>query len=145
MNSKSIINNIFEKIADNKTTNLKTHLKTHKVELGLAQDLQNVAKTMSKTLDTANKVVDASIKVNVALKKVEKDSRFYNKYASITYENVTQDLKYLKTLMDKASSMAKELGVQEEDIDGYKKASDLFLDLKNAAKRMTTNTLDFDI
>ena len=41
--------------------------------------------------------------------------------------------------------MSKELGVQEEDIDGYKKASDLFLDLKNASKRMITNTLDFDI
>ena len=121
------------------------NLESHKVELGLAQDLQNVAKTMSKTLDTANKVVDASIKVNVALKKVEKDSMFYNKNASITYEKVTQDLKYLKILMDKASSMAKELGVQEEDIDGYKKASDLFLDLKNAAKRMTTNTLEFNI
>ena len=51
---------------------------------------------------------------------------FYNKNASITYEKVTQDLKYLKILMDKASSMAKELGVQEENIDGYKKASDLF-------------------
>ena len=108
----------------------EVNLESHKVELGLAQDLQNVAKTMSKTLDTANKVVDASIKVNVALKKVEKDSMFYNKNASITYEKVTQDLKYLKILMDKASSMAKELGVQEENIDGYKKASDLFLDLK---------------
>jgi|DEB0MinimDraft_12_1074336.scaffolds.fasta_scaffold167714_2 esterase/lipase len=123
----------------------EVNLESHKVELGLAQDLQNVAKTMSKTLDTANKVVDASIKVNVALKKVEKDSMFYNKNASITYEKVTQDLKYLKILMDKASSMAKELGVQEENIDGYKKASDLFLDLKNAAKRMTTNTLEFNI
>ena len=123
----------------------EVNLGTHRVELGLAQDLQNVAKTMSKTLDTANKIVDASIKVNVALKKVEKDSMFYNKNASITYEKVTQDLKYLKILMDKASSMAKELGVQEENIDGYKKASDLFLDLKNAAKRMTTNTLEFNI
>ena len=123
----------------------EVNLESHKVELGLAQDLQNVAKTMSKTLDTANKVVDASIKVNVALKKVEKDSMFYNKNASITYEKVTQDLKYLKILMDKASTMAKELGVQEENIDGYKKASDLFLDLKNAAKRMTTNTLEFNI
>ena len=123
----------------------EVNLESHKVELGLAQDLQNVAKTMSKTLDTANKVVDASIKVNVALKKVEKDSMFYNKNASITYEKVTQDLKYLKILMDKASSMAKELGVQEENIDGYKKASNLFLDLKNAAKRMTTNTLEFNI
>ena len=140
MNIQSNLKNILDKFPKD-----EVKLESHKVELGLAQDLQNVAKTMSKTLDTANKVVDASIKVNVALKKVEKDSRFYNKYASITYENVTQDLKYLKTLMDKASSMAKELGVQEEDIDGYKKASDLFLDLKNAAKRMTTNTLDFDI
>jgi DNA helicase TIP49 (TBP-interacting protein) len=140
MNIQSNLKNILDKFPKD-----EVKLESHKVELGLAQDLQNVAKTMSKTLDTANKVVDASIKVNVALKKVEKDSRFYNKYASITYENVNQDLKYLKTLMDKASSMAKELGVQEEDIDGYKKASDLFLDLKNAAKRMITNTLDFDI
>jgi len=123
----------------------EVNLESHKVELGLAQDLQNSVKAMSNTLDTANKVVDASIKVNVAIKKVEKDSRFYNKYASITYEDITQNLKNLKTLMDKASTMAKELGVQEEDIDGYKKASDLFLDLKNAAKRMTTNTLEFDI
>jgi len=123
----------------------EVNLESHKVDLGLAQDLQNSVKAMSNTLDTANKVVDASIKVNVAIKKVEKDSRFYNKYASITYEDITQNLKNLKTLMDKASTMAKELGVQEEDIDGYKKASDLFLDLKNAAKRMTTNTLEFDI
>ena len=123
----------------------EVNLESHKVELGLAQDLQNSVKAMSNTLDTANKVVDASIKVNVAIKKVEKDSRFYNKYASITYEDITQNLKNLKTLMDKASTMAKELGVQEEDIDGYKKASDLFLDLKNAAKRMTTNTLEFNI
>tara|TARA_R110000824_G_scaffold372999_1_gene563230 strand:+ start:246 stop:668 length:423 start_codon:yes stop_codon:yes gene_type:complete len=140
MNIQSNLKNILDKFPKD-----EVKLESHKVELGLAQDLQNVAKTMSKTLDTANKVVDASIKVNVALKKVEKDSMFYNKNASITYEKVTQDLKYLKILMDKASSMAKELGVQEEDIDGYKKASDLFLDLKNAAKRMTTNTLDFDI
>ena len=140
MNIQSNLKNILDKFPKD-----EVQLESHKVELGLAQDLQNVAKTMSKTLDTANKVVDASIKVNVALKKVEKDSMFYNKNASITYEKVTQDLKYLKILMDKASSMAKELGVQEEDIDGYKKASDLFLDLKNAAKRMTTNTLDFDI
>jgi len=123
----------------------EVNLESHKVELGLAQDLQNSVKAMSNTLDTANKVVDTSIKVNVAIKKVEKDSRFYNKYASITYEDITQNLKNLKTLMDKASTMAKELGVQEEDIDGYKKASDLFLDLKNAAKRMTTNTLEFNI
>ena len=123
----------------------EVNLESHKVELGLAQDLQNSVKAMSNTLDTANKVVDASIKVNVAIKKVEKDSRFYNKYASITYEDITQNLKNLKTLMDKASTMAKELGVQEENIDGYKKASDLFLDLKNAAKRMTTNTLEFNI
>ncbi len=138
--NKRELSKVFSRLAKE-----EVNLESHKVELGLAQDLQNVAKTMSKTLDTANKVVDASIKVNVALKKVEKDSRFYNKYASITYENVNQDLKYLKILMDKASSMAKELGVQEEDIDGYKKASDLFLDLKNAAKRMTTNTLEFNI
>ena len=140
MNIQSNLKNILDKFPKD-----EVKLESHKVELGLAQDLQNVAKTMSKTLDTANKVVDASIKVNVALKKVEKDSRFYNKYASITYEDITQNLKNLKTLMDKASTMSKELGVQEEDIDGYKKASDLFLDLKNASKRMITNTLDFDI
>ena len=123
----------------------KVELETQKVELGIAQDLDSYVKNFNSSLDTADKVVEASVKVNVAIKKVEKDARYYNKYATIVYQDVTQNIKSIQSLMSKAENLAKELGVQPEEIDGYKKASNYIIDAKRTLNNLNKNPLNFDI
>jgi len=116
-----------------------------KVELGIAQDLDSAVKNFNGSLDTADKVVDASIKVNTAIKKVEKEARYYNKYKAIVYQDIPQHIKYVQSLIDKATKAAKELGVSEEEIDGFKAAKIFIIDAKKTLNSLNTNPLNFDI
>ena len=54
-------------------------------------------------------------------------------------------MQYIQDLLDRASELANELGVPEEDIDGYKRASDFLIDLKEMSGYLNTHTLEFDI
>lgn len=132
---------IFEQLSKNS----KKKFNKYRAKLGITQDLNGAVDGFSGTLETAQKVVDSAIAVNLAIKNVEDDARFYNDYASITYDDLGRNMEYIQGLLDKASDLANELGVPEEDIDGYKRASDFLIDLKNSANLMNTHTLEFDI
>ena len=116
-----------------------------KVELGIAQDLDSAVKNFNGSLDTADKVVDASIKVNTAIQKVEKDAKYYNKYKAIVYQDIPQHIKYVESLIDKAAKAAKELGINEEEIDGFKAAKLFIIDAKKTLKDLNNNSLKFEI
>jgi len=131
---------VFEKLSES----TKVELASERIELGIAQDLESV-KQFNNTLDTAEKVLTASIKVNTAIKKVEKDSRYYNKYAKVVYEDLTQNIKYVQSLLKKADLVAKELGVKSEEVNGYKSANNFIIDAKKTLNRLNSNPLEFDI
>ena len=124
---------------------VEVELKSEVVELGIADDLEAAVKNLNGTLDTGEKVVDASIKANAAIKKVEQDVKFYNKYARITYEDINSGIKYVESLKAKAEKAAKELGVNVEDIKGYKKASAFVIDAKSVGNKINQFPLNFDI
>ncbi len=120
-------------------------LKAEKIELGIADDLESAVKNLNGTLDTGQKVVDASTRANSAIKKVEQDVKFYNKYAKMTYDDIGNAIKYVESLKSKAEKAAKDLGVNVEDIKGYKKAGDFIIDAKSVANSMNSSPLLFDI
>ena len=137
-------NNVMGKIAK-LSKESKLELKSEKVELGVADNLEAAVKNFNSTLDTADKVVNASIKANTAIKKVEQDVKYYNKYAKTTYQDISDNISYVQSLQKKAEAAAKDLGVNVEEIRGYKKASAFIIDAKSVANAMNSNPLSFDI
>lgn len=135
-NLKKIGNKLFDK---------KTELKSHEVELGISQDLKSAAKSFQGNIKTGQKVIDSAKIVNIAIRKVLSDSQFYDKYKKITYSNLSDNVKYVQGLMDKAESIAKDLGVAEQDIDGFKEAKNFVIDAKSILNNMNKFTLEFDI
>ncbi len=129
----------------NKLFKQSTELKSHDVELGISQDLKSASKSFQGNIKTGQKVIDSAKKVNIAIRKVLSDSQFYDKYKKITYSNLSDNVKYIQGLMDKAESVAKELGVDEQDIDGFKEAKNFVIDAKNILNNMNKFTLEFDI
>ncbi len=136
---------IQERIFTQLSKNSKKKFNKYRAKLGITQDLTGAVDGLSGTLETAQKVVDSAIAVNLAIKNVEDDARFYNDYAEITYEDLGRNMQYIQDLLDRASELANELGVPEEDIDGYKRASDFLIDLKKMSGYLNTHTLEFDI
>lgn len=140
---KPTVQKILTKLAKKKENNIEVNLE--KVELGIAQDLISSVKSYQETLKTTTKVIDASIKVNTAIKKVENEARFYNKYKGLVYDDLGRNIKNILSLMQKAEAAAKELGIEEEEIKGYKEASNFVIDSKRALKILNGNPLLFDI
>ena len=129
-----------------KLPNQKVNLKAHKVALGVADDLEDAVSTFtSGTFETANKVIDIAIKVNNILNNVSDDVRYYNDYRKVTYEDLGNQMSYVKELMDKASAAADELGIDEQEIRGFNDAKNFLIDAQSLSGYMTTHTLDFDI
>jgi hypothetical protein len=129
-----------------KLPNQKVNLKAHKVALGVADDLEDAVSTFtSGTFETANKVIDIAIKVNNILNNVSDDVKYYNDYSKVTYEDLGNQMSYVKELMDKASAAADELGIDEQEIRGFNDAKNFLIDAQSLSGYMTTHTLDFDI
>ena len=129
-----------------KLPNQKVNLKAHKVALGVADDLEDAVATFtSGTFETANKVIDIAIKVNNILNNVSDDVKYYNDYRKVTYEDLGNQMSYVKELMDKASAAADELGIDEQEIRGFNDAKNFLIDAQSLSGYMTTHTLDFDI
>jgi len=129
-----------------KLPNQKVNLKKQKVALGVADDLEDAVSTFtSGTFETANKVIDIAIKVNNILNNVSDDVRYYNDYRKVTYEDLGNQMSYVKELMDKASAAADELGIDEQEIRGFNDAKNFLIDAQSLSGYMTTHTLDFDI
>ena len=106
-----VVNKVLSKL------NKKTELKSHDVALGFTQDLKAGVKSFQGTIKTGQKVIDSAKKANIAIRKIESDVKFYNKYKKITYDDLSDNVKYIQGLMNKAESVAKELGIDEEGID----------------------------
>ena len=134
-----VVNKVLSKL------NKKTELKSHDVALGFTQDLKAGVKSFQGTIKTGQKVIDSAKKANIAIRKIESDVKFYNKYKKITYDDLSDNVKYIQGLMNKAESVAKELGIDEEGIDGFKEAKNFVIDAKSVLNNMTTFTLEFDI
>ena len=129
-----------------KLPNQKVNLKAHKVALGVADDLEDAVSTFtSGTFETANKLIDIAIKVNNILSNVSDDVKYYNDYIKVTYEDLDNQMSYVKELMDKASAAANELGIDEQEIRGFNDAKNFLIDAQSLSGYMTTHTLDFDI
>ncbi len=129
-----------------KLPNQKVNLKAQRLALGVADDLEDAVSTFtSGTFETANKVIDIAIKVNNILNNVSDDVRYYNDYRKVTYEDLGNQMSYVKELMDKASAAADELGIDEQEIRGFNDAKNFLIDAQSLSGYMTTHTLDFDI
>ena len=135
-NLKNIGNKLFKET---------TELKSHDVELGISQDLKSAVKSFQGTVKTGQKVIDSAKKVNIAIRKIESDAKFYNKYKKITYGDLSDNVKYIQGLMNKAESAAKELGIDEEGIEGFREAKNFVIDAKSILNNMNTFTLEFDV
>ncbi len=125
--------------------NSKKKFNKYRAKLGITQDLNESVDAYFGTLETAEKIVSISKNVNNKIEQLTDDVRFYNTYAEMTYDDLKRYAEIIQGLLDKASELANELGVSEEDIDGYKRASDFLIDLKSSANSMISNPLEFDI
>ena len=123
----------------------KVSLKSKNVNLSISDDLINAVDSYSNSLETADKVLDIAIKVNNIVSNITEDVRYYNEYYANTYEDLGRAVGFLEDTMSKASEMANELGFTEEQIDGYKEASNLLIDIKSVSGNLISNPLILDI
>ena len=100
----------------------KTNLSKHKTKLGVTQDIAAAMSVFNDTLDTGEKVAEIGLRVNTILSGLMQDVRYYNEYKTITRDDITQNIDYVESLIERSENIAEEL--QPVSIVGFQDAQD---------------------
>jgi hypothetical protein len=123
----------------------KTNLSKHKTKLGVTQDIAAAMSGFKDTLDTGEKVFEIAKRVNNVLNSLTTDVRFYNDYKTITRDQITQNIDYVESLIERSENIADELGVQPVSIVGYQDAKDYLINAGRIYQLIDDNPLEFSI
>tara|TARA_R110000744_G_scaffold267273_1_gene381149 strand:- start:1166 stop:1579 length:414 start_codon:yes stop_codon:yes gene_type:complete len=123
----------------------KTNLSKHKTKLGVTQDIAAAMSVFNDTLDTGEKVAEIGLRVNTILSGLMQDVRYYNEYKTITRDDITQNIDYVESLIERSENIAEELGVQPVSIVGFQDAQDYLINAERVYQRIDNSPLEFDI
>lgn len=117
-----------------------------KIDLALFDDIQKTVTYANKTMETADKVVDAAGKVNRAISAVEDEAKYYNKYKNIAVQDLQGFEQLLEKQLKEAEQKAKELGVDLKLASpNYERGKLGLKDIKDVLRQLRNTNLEFDI
>lgn len=117
---RNLNNNVMSKIAG--ITKNKVELKSEVVELGLVQDIKKTNSEINSNSDKVSSIIkdmaSGRKKIESLLSEVDKVKSMLNKWESI-FGELKISKEDASSLLSKAITQAKELGVDFTDIDGF--------------------------
>ena len=101
---------------------VSTDLKSQKVELNLAADMKELARIANSESDQATELI---IEIKMAIDDLDEAKEDVVRLQSSAKETIDRiNANKFNELLDKADRMAKELGINSNDIDGYKQLAE---------------------
>ena len=132
------LNKIFSKLAKAE----KTELKSEKVELALADDFKKLDKSLKDKLGEFNRANDETTTLSAKLRRALPQAEERIKANTKVINDSKQDIKLASNAIKKADTLAKELGLNANKIDGYKSIQANLIDLNKRIDRLNSNNSD---
>ena len=132
------LNKIFSKLAKAE----KTELKSEKVELALADDFKKLDKSLKDKLGEFFRANDETTTLSAKLRRALPQAEERIKANNKVINDSKQDIKLASNAIKKADTLAKELGLNANKIDGYKSIQANLIDLNKIIDRLNSNNSD---
>ena len=130
------LNKVFSKLAKE---DKKTELASEKVELALADDFKKLDKSLKDKLGEFNRADDETTTLSAKLRRALPQAEERIKANTKVINDSKQDIKLASNAIKKADTLAKELGLNANKIDGYKSIQTNITDLNKRIDRLNTN------
>jgi len=129
------LNKVFSKLAKEE----KTELASEKVELAIADDFKKLDKSLKDKLGEFNRANDETTTLSAKLRRALPQAEERIKANTKVINDSKQDIKLALNAIKKADTLAKELGLNANKIDGYKSIQTNITDLNKRIDRLNSN------
>ena len=129
------MNKVFSKLAKEE----KTELKSEKVELAIADDFKKLDKSLKNKLGEFNRANDETTTLSAKLRRALPQAEERIKDNTKVINDSKQDIKLALDAIKKADTLAKELGLNADKIDGYKSIQGNVTDLNKRIDTLNSN------
>ena len=129
------MNKVFSKLAKAE----KTELKSEKVELAIADDFKKLDKSLKNKLGEFNRANDETTTLSAKLRRALPQAEERIKANTKVINDSKQDIKLALDAIKKADTLAKELGLNADKIDGYKSIQGNVTDLNKRIDTLNSN------
>ena len=129
------MNKVFSKLAKAE----KTELKSEKVELAIADDFKKLDKSLKNKLGEFNRANDETTTLSAKLRRALPQAEERIKDNTKVINDSKQDIKLALDAIKKADTLAKELGLNADKIDGYKSIQGNVTDLNKRIDTLNSN------
>ena len=130
------MNKVFSKLAKE---DKKTELKSEKVELALADDFKKLDKSLKNKLGEFNRANDETTTLSAKLRRALPQAEERIKANTKVINDSKQDIKLALDAIKKADTLAKELGLNADQINGYKSIQGNVTDLNKRIDTLNSN------